>query len=187
MKTDRRVVQTRHKLQSALIQLMVERGYDNLTVQHVLDRADVSRSTFYSHFTDKEELFVSSIANLRMSLTRQWQEEVDAGAPRGELCFVKQYLSHIAGNHQLWQAVMKGESGRIMTREFRIMLVSMTRKDLGIGKSATHRQEAAVACVVGSLMSLVEVWMEGGARESAQQIQDLFLRLTLPGLRAVLA
>src|SRR5580693_4195083 len=58
-KTDRRVRATRDNLGDALIALMHEQPFETITVQHVLDRAKVSRSTFYAHYSDKNDLFLS--------------------------------------------------------------------------------------------------------------------------------
>ena len=58
-KEDRRVRRTRDKLGDALVELLVQKSFDEITVQDVLDRAGVSRSTFYSHFSDKNDLFFS--------------------------------------------------------------------------------------------------------------------------------
>jgi AcrR family transcriptional regulator len=49
MKTDRRVQRTRELLQKALIELISERGYDALTIQDIVDHANVGRTTFYLH------------------------------------------------------------------------------------------------------------------------------------------
>ena len=61
MTEDRRIARTHRLLQEALISLMGERGYDILTVQDIIDRADVGRSTFYAHFKDKEDLLMASL------------------------------------------------------------------------------------------------------------------------------
>jgi AcrR family transcriptional regulator len=58
-KTDARVRRTRDALGDALIELMQEKPFDTITVQDVLDRAHVSRSTFYSHYSDKDDLLMS--------------------------------------------------------------------------------------------------------------------------------
>jgi AcrR family transcriptional regulator len=55
--TDRRTQRTRRQLSGALNQLIEEKRFDDITVQNVIDRADVGRATFYSHFRDKEDLF----------------------------------------------------------------------------------------------------------------------------------
>ncbi|WP_152975350.1 TetR/AcrR family transcriptional regulator [Rhodococcus rhodochrous] len=57
---DRRVRRTRTELHRALIELLTEKGYDRVSVQDILDRADVGRSTFYHHFRDKDDLLVVS-------------------------------------------------------------------------------------------------------------------------------
>ena len=58
-KTDRRVQRTQKHLQNALIELINERQYDVITVQDVVDRANVGRTTFYLHYTNKDDLFMS--------------------------------------------------------------------------------------------------------------------------------
>jgi AcrR family transcriptional regulator len=58
-KADRRVQRTRDLLQKALIELIAERGYDALTIQDIVNRANVGRTTFYLHYNSKDELFLS--------------------------------------------------------------------------------------------------------------------------------
>ena len=58
-KTDRRVQRTRELLQKALIELISERGYDAITIQDIVDRANVGRTTFYLHYSSKDELLIS--------------------------------------------------------------------------------------------------------------------------------
>src|SRR5438045_1335236 len=60
-KIDRRVLRTRDRLGDALVALMQEKPFDAITVQEVLDRAGVSRSAFYVHYRDKEDLFLSDV------------------------------------------------------------------------------------------------------------------------------
>lgn len=69
---DRRVRRTRAALHRALIELMIERGYDRFTVQDILDRADIGRSTFYAHFRGKDDLLVvSGTEFLRAAITQR--------------------------------------------------------------------------------------------------------------------
>lgn len=63
-KTDRRIVRTRQLLREALMQLIVERGYDAITIQDITDRANVARTTFYLHFTDKDDLLFQTMRDL---------------------------------------------------------------------------------------------------------------------------
>src|SRR3972149_751590 len=61
---DRRVQKTRKLLQDALIELVAEKGYESVTIQEILDKANVGRSTFYSHFQDKDQLLHSILDRL---------------------------------------------------------------------------------------------------------------------------
>src|SRR5512138_2230623 len=65
---DRRVRRTHAALRGALVDLIVERGWDGFSVQDLCDRADVGRSTFYLHFADKEEVLAGAFADLGKEL-----------------------------------------------------------------------------------------------------------------------
>src|SRR4030095_3323460 len=61
---DRRIQRTRDLLHQALISLMIEKGYEVITVQDIIDRANVGRSTFYAHYVGKQDLLLSGLKNL---------------------------------------------------------------------------------------------------------------------------
>src|SRR5690349_440792 len=107
-KIDRRVLRTRDRLGDALVALMQEKPFDAITVQEVLDRAGVSRSTFYVHYKDKEDLFLSDLDEflemMAMRLSRR-REESERVAP------VRELFAHVAEAQQLYAALV--EAGRI--------------------------------------------------------------------------
>lgn len=61
LKNDRRTQKTKKYLAAALVELIMEKGYDAITIQDIIDRANVGRSTFYSHYESKEQLLVGNI------------------------------------------------------------------------------------------------------------------------------
>ena len=63
-RADRRSARTRRLLGTALLELLHERGYDDITVQDILDRANIGRSTFYAHYYDKDDLLTSELARV---------------------------------------------------------------------------------------------------------------------------
>lgn len=63
-KDDRRSQRTRQALGDALVELMMEKGYEAVSIKEIIERANVGRSTFYTHFTDKDDLFVSQLDRL---------------------------------------------------------------------------------------------------------------------------
>ena len=62
---DRRVQRTRKLLRSALVQLIMERGYDVLTIQDITDKANLGRTTFYLHYQSKDEVLLDHHAEMR--------------------------------------------------------------------------------------------------------------------------
>jgi AcrR family transcriptional regulator len=67
-KVDRRVQRTQDLLREALLSLIREKGFDALSVQDIIDRANVGRATFYAHFDNKQDLLLSGFDGLRESL-----------------------------------------------------------------------------------------------------------------------
>jgi AcrR family transcriptional regulator len=56
---DRRILKSQDAIQKAVIELMSEKNFDDITIQYISDRANVSRGTIYLHYTDKFYLFVN--------------------------------------------------------------------------------------------------------------------------------
>lgn len=62
-KVDPRVKRTRKLLQQAFQELMTERGFQEISVQDIADRAEINRATFYAHFEDKYDLLRASVSD----------------------------------------------------------------------------------------------------------------------------
>lgn len=180
-------MKTRAALQRALIQLAVERGYDEVTVQDVADRADVSRSSFYAHYADKDDLLAASISNLKQGMVHRWRESLTAGAERGSLAFAGPLLRHIDEGRPIWHALTRGRSAAVLDREFRKMVAELAVADLRLGGRPEVVREAACASVVGSFMAVVGAWMDGRIEADAAEMERLYLGLVLPGLAAIAA
>ncbi len=108
-KTDRRKLRTRKLLRQALMDLIIEKGYANISIQDITDRADVSRTTFYLHFKDKDELLAVG--------TREMYDEmvsVYAAFSPGEIeekGYYESFLEpadfvHVANNADFYRAML---------------------------------------------------------------------------------
>ena len=65
---DRRIARTRAMLHQTLMSLIVKQGYEAITIKDICDSANVGRSTFYAHYTSKDDLMRSGLENLRRVL-----------------------------------------------------------------------------------------------------------------------
>ena len=107
-KPDQRIRRTCERLGSALVALIQEKPIDDVTVQDVLNRASVGRSTFYLHCRDKNELLLSQLERfletMSMALSIR-KEESYRVVPVAEL------FAHIGNQNKLYRAL--GDSGHL--------------------------------------------------------------------------
>src|SRR2546429_1985309 len=105
-KPDLRIRRTRSLLSNALVALMQEKSIDKITVQEVLDRATVGRATFYFHYRDKDDLFLSVLEDgLEMwsTVLSAEQEKSRRVAP------VTEFFAHVGGARKLYRALVDCE------------------------------------------------------------------------------
>jgi AcrR family transcriptional regulator len=175
---DRRVQRTRRALSEALIGLILERGWDAVSVQHVCDRANIGRSTFYTHFADKEELLIGGLDDLRRGL-RQMASMDAAERPLG---FVRGLIEHAEEQRRLFRAVIGKRSGHVIQQRFRQMLIDLVHEDMAQTIAAGPPLDAAARYVAGALMELLIWWLDTRNQFQAADLEKLFLQLTMPVL-----
>jgi AcrR family transcriptional regulator len=183
---DRRVRRTRRMLQEALVELVVDRGYDRITVQDVLDRADVGRSTFYAHFRDKDALFTSCFDDLREELRRAFDAMAPDAAPADPTRPVGIVFDHASRNRPIYRAVCGRDGGNIVTRYLHQLMFDLLRGHLdAVG---TRLPVEIVAEYHASALLAVLVWwvrhdFPYGPGEMSRMCQEL----TTPGVMGALA
>ncbi|MFC9863613.1 MULTISPECIES: TetR/AcrR family transcriptional regulator [unclassified Streptomyces] len=109
MAEDRRTRRTRRALHTALVELVLERGFSTLTVEDITERADIGRATFYSHFRDKEDLFARVTGNLLDDLAERLRP-VMTDSPVGFTGKpVLEMLRHARDERDVYRIVLRGE------------------------------------------------------------------------------
>ena len=186
-KADRRVARTRRALKEALTDLILERGYESVTVQDVIDRADVGRSTFYAHFLDKDDLLMAILADLEMPApdSASWTADDPAFGWTLEL------FRHFGSGKRLFKAVASSQSGAIARRETTSRLEDLVRAELSRLKAARRldafRVETVVRFLVGTFIGFMDWWMrEENEQLPAEQVDHAYRSLVLPGVSNVL-
>ncbi len=182
-KRDRRSARTRRLLGEALIALMLERPYADLTVGDILDRADIGRSTFYAHYWDKDDLLASEIERMLDALTAQ---AASSPAVSPALPPSLGLLQHIASHQRLYQALLRGGGLTVAMRALRERLCHDIERRLRAETTLTDITGAVAAqTVVGALLALIQWWLENELPISAEQLDAEYLRLLTPGVRAI--
>ena len=106
IKTDRRSQRTQRILHEALMALMQEKRYDAITVQDIIDRADVGRSTFYAHFEDKEDLMINGLMHLMEILSDMVAKPSATGETR--LLPTQELFEHVQEHQELFKGMVRG-------------------------------------------------------------------------------
>ncbi len=186
---DRRVPRTRKLLQDALMALILEKGYEAVTVQDIIDRANVGRSTFYAHFLDKQALLLSGLEQLRVFLAQQQPPAVAApGAPR--LHFSLAMFEHACGYRPVYRALVGTQSGAVVRRHIQQMLTDLVCDELAAlaprDAAAPISHEIVVQYTVSAFMGLLSWWADHEPPGTAAQMDAIFQQLTMPGVLASL-
>jgi AcrR family transcriptional regulator len=187
---DRRVQRTRKFLKEALLDLMIEKGYENITIQNIIDRANVGRSTFYSHFLDKQDLLTSSIEELSDFISiKQKENKIKPYREHFRFVFSLIMLEHADQHRQLYQALVQKKGGTQVMRQMEEMLSDVAREEIMM---IAHNQlpkcipiEIVIHFVTVSFLSVLSWWMSEQNPYTAQKADDLFHTLTLPGIYAL--
>lgn len=191
-KKDRRIERTRQLLLQALFSLIQDKGFDAVTVQDIIDRANVGRSTFYVHFVDKEDLLVQAMdpfsANLK-ERQRKALREVGASDQRA-FAFSHELFSHADGHRDVFRAVVGKQSALILQRHFQRMQVELVREEVKAMAPANASNavllEAVVQSIASALFGLLAWWIDGKRRMTVDEVNDLFRRMALPAVKAAL-
>src|SRR3569833_3369515 len=110
---DRRVQRTKRLLREALFALIREKGFEKLSVQDIIDRANVGRATFYAHFENKQDLLLSGFDELRKALRDRQREAHSSRTSVDEIVFAYNHnlLSHVNEYRHLFRAMAGKRSG----------------------------------------------------------------------------
>jgi len=181
---DRRVQRTRQVLSSALFALIVEKGYEAVTVQDITDHANVGRATFYLHYHDKEAL-------LAESLKKQINALVEFIKPNSDLPSTYKTLSirafeHVAQHHALYHALLGEDGPPIIATRMRGYLADLIQKYVIAALVAKGRvtvdPELLAVHSAGSLLALIIWWLDHKLVQSAEEMGQLFWGLMTSGI-----
>jgi AcrR family transcriptional regulator len=185
-KTDPRVIRTLNMLRDALIGLILERGYDSLTIGDITDRAGLRRATFYLHFKDKEELLLALLKEMFESLVMEIEKlNVRMLTPEAEFAIHKAIFRHAQANADLYRSIFASGGSRLVTRHIHDYLARRF-----IAEIDEHRPNIEFAMPVDVLANYVATiklnlalwWLDQGMPYSPEEMAKMCTELTLHGV-----
>jgi AcrR family transcriptional regulator len=184
---DRRVQRTWRAVHDAFFALVVEKGYEAVTVQDILDRADVGRSTFYAHFAGKQDVLLQGLDGLRGWIA---EEQRKGGADALGLGFSRAMFEHVGDQRKLYRAFVGKEGGALVERHLRRTLADLVRADLEtrVTRDAAGRVPVDLLAefTASTFMALLAWWMDQRVPVSAARVDEMYRALVIPGIENAL-
>ena len=186
-KTDRRVERTRKLIQEALVSLILEKRYDKITVQDIIDRANVGRSTFYAHFQDKEDLLASNFANY----TAQWETEQAETEPAASkesphILHSLEFFLHANEAYEFHQAMFEGGGAEVMIetgRQHMMMDIQNHLQEMfGEDENLPIPLPVITNFLAGGMLSVMVWWLKEKRPYPPETINEMFQQLAMRGM-----
>jgi AcrR family transcriptional regulator len=182
-KADARVKRTRAQLGNAFLDLIMEKPINDVTVQDVLDRSGVGRSTFYLHYRDKDDLLISQLEMFCEMMSNALSARKDKSQ---RVMPVAELFEHIGNQNMLYRVL--SDSGHLkgffdLAEGYFARGIERRLAESGRLKHLPARELAArAAALSGSLLSLLRWWLDRGEKETPQQMDKLFHQQVWTGL-----
>lgn len=190
-RADRRVRRTRELLRGALVSLMEEKSYSGITVNDILERADVGRSTFYAHYHDKDELLLSGFDDIRAALKAERQAAREPDGSNRLLEPVVAAFRHVERHRHVLRQMARIDGGwpEPVVGELRDLTEALVREDLQLHfaeETSPLAIEAATQFLVGALVNLLGWWSSNDVPLDADELYAAYRTMASQGVRRYL-
>jgi AcrR family transcriptional regulator len=190
VKRDRRIARTQQLLSDALMELVVERGYNDITIQEITDRANVSRATFYLHYKDKDELLFSSMEKTYDALVADHMARMpaDLTQPQVEeiMCEAGDY-EHVAAYADFYRAMISKDGSvgfvlRVMSYLAQAIQPLLETQAEQEGTEPKVPVELIAAFCSGAQIGMMRWWLENDLKYTPEQMARMQYMLSAQGL-----
>ena len=184
---DRRQIKTRQAIFSAFVKLLETRRYEKITVQEILDEANIGRSTFYAHFETKDELLKAickelfgHIIDSAMDRTHTHGLYSQGGAPQSVFCHL---LQHLQENDNNILGLLSCERSDIFLRYFKDSLNELIQTQFVNHRRRENQnlpQDFLVNHISGSFVEMVLWWLKDRDRHTPEELDCYFRSVIEP-------
>jgi AcrR family transcriptional regulator len=184
---DRRTTRTVAALRAALIELILEKHYDAITVQDIIDRANVGRSTFYTHFRDKEDLLIVDWKRFLGLIAAHI--DLDA-APNGRLAPIEGLMMHLKDYHAFYRALVRsGKTERLFNLGTEFLAELIEEKIVASGCNAENIWVPPSVCahyLALQIFGLLKWWLDRNMPYTPTEMGKMFQQLVAPGIANIM-
>jgi AcrR family transcriptional regulator len=172
---ERRRLRTHNLVIQTTLQLVLEKGYESITIQDITDRADLGRGTFYIHFKDKEEVVWTAFQELFEELEREAHRQLDRNLPQVEYFGLLNIFRHADKNRDLYRVMFGGQGSAMLTARAQDFLAKVFLYDIRSAPQPPEinfnlPEEIEAQLLTGVITRLLYWWLETENGYSAEQM-----------------
>ena len=180
---DRRQRKTREAIFSAFTTLLSQKSYHKISVQEIIDEADVGRTTFYAHFETKDFLLKALCEELFEHIINPDDNHYRHCTFNGSDSLFLHLLYHIKKNDFHFVELLSSQNNEIFLRYFKsnlkqLILTQYDDKNMFGNKSLP--KDYLINHISSSFVETVEWWISGKMKESPEVITEYFLSVIEP-------
>jgi len=185
---DRRSQRTQQALMDALIALLAVKHYDEISINDIIDRANVGRSTFYAHYQGKDDLLKSGFERVLDMLIHH----ISFGEAEGQdlRLDTTQLFRHAQGHYELYRTLVWGSGFEILTKDGHAALSAKFQKSLTQHLSGKPEPSIPLAVLsysmAGTLLILLKWWLDNKMPYSPEYMDEIFQQLVMSSARNIL-
>jgi AcrR family transcriptional regulator len=155
-KVDRRILKTQEALKNAVLELMSKKNFDDITIQDLSDRANVSRGTIYLHYMDKYDLLDKLIETHINELRERCEAADEMDFISGSLIWTEYFES----NYSFFSMMLASKGAPFFRKRFLNFLLEEFRDEVDItkGKNQGLNKDVIVRFVASAYVGVVEWW-----------------------------
>ncbi len=178
----RRRLQTRQRLIDTTLQLILDKGYEAITIQDITDQADLGRGTFYIHFKDKEEVVWSAFQDMYQQLEQEAHQKLDRSIPQVEYYGLLNIFRHVQKNSDLYRVMLGRKGSAMLTARAQDFLARAFLTDI---RSAVDQpepnfnipEEIEAQILTGVISRLIFWWLEASNSYSPEQMAAMIYKV----------
>ncbi len=187
-KIDRRVLRTRQSLFTALMALMMEKQYSDITVRDIADEANIGRATFYLHYKDKDDLLASNLEALFVGMAERIRPLLRQAIMSGQPLPSEIVFNEVQQNASLYKMILTGQGGTVVWQRLYQTIINLYTEviqALIVGGDSPIDVGILGHFVAGSMLSVLKWWLENDMPHSPAYMAASWKKMIQPSMMAV--
>lgn len=186
-KIDRRVKRTHKLLADAFFELIQEKPYEAITIKEITERADIAYATFFRHYQDKDDLFLTILDDDVGELKVRMAAITPHSADGDESC--ASLFRHIQNKEVLYRSLFSGPGTAVVREQMKAWYVEqlLQTNEAYYTPTSTIPFEIAANHMAAGCVELIDWWLNHDMQYSAERMGDILCQLVINGTWQIVA